>query len=93
MAYELFDVNGMVSHGPSIKGWDELRLALNKIVDANSYPQTNMLFRLGYATGPLALKVELGILQKKLKDPIQQSTVQTLIDAATRSKEIVILRH
>ena len=93
MPYEIADVNGVISHGPSINGLKELREELNHVADARTFPQTNMFFKHGYATSPLAFKVELGQLKQKVQCTSCQATIQTLIDAASKSKEIVILRH
>lgn len=93
MAYDIFDSNGHVSHGPSVHGLHELKQALNAVADAQHYPQVNMFFRHGYATTPIRFRSELGILMSKVSDESVKKSIQTLIDAAAKCKEIVILRN
>ena len=92
MAYQIFDSNGPVGHGPSINGMKELLAHLRNVISPSQYPQANMFFHNGFAQSPIRLRVELESIAKLVKDETCRKTLLELSKMAQKCKEIVILR-
>jgi len=92
MSYDIYDQQGYVGTGPSIKGWTDLQKALS---DKNEilYPQMSSMVKRGYANSPVRLKLECIALSKIVPQVDVKKTLIAIGKACAKAQAIVILHN